>query len=49
MGENRGVIDTNAIAVHEVLEAYMRAGFTRDEAFELVRIHVRAGATPSSD
>ena len=32
--------DEIAIAMHELLDSYVRAGFTRKEGMELVRIHL---------
>ena len=33
-------LDEIAIVMHELLDAYMRTGFTRKEGMELVRIHL---------
>ena len=32
--------DDAAIGMHELLESYIRAGFTRKEGMELVKIHL---------
>lgn len=46
MPQHPGEIDTAAIALHEMFEAYLRAGFERSEAFELIKI-ILAGSRPS--
>lgn len=37
-------MDEGAIAQHEVFMSYMRAGFTREEAFQLVLEIMKAAA-----
>ena len=34
------IFDDAAIGLHELLESYVRAGFTRKEGMELVKIHL---------
>ena len=34
------LFDNIAIAMHELLDSYVRAGFTRKEGMELVKIHL---------
>ncbi len=43
-----GEIDAGAIAQHEILSAYIRAGFTRREAMELVKTHIIASSQGGS-
>ncbi len=38
--DNRGLLDDAAIALHEMYEAYVRAGFTVEQAMELVTVHL---------
>ena len=33
-----GAIDEIAVALHEIYESFVRAGFDRSDAFELVRV-----------
>ena len=40
-----GEIDAGAIAQHEILMAYIRAGFSRREAMELVKTHIMAASS----
>lgn len=40
---------TAAIAMHEMLISYMRAGFTRKEALELVKTSLTAASSTAND
>ena len=42
-------ISEGAIAVHELLISYVRAGFTRKEAMELVKTGIAAASTPATE
>ncbi len=35
-----GEIDDGAIAINEMFMSYVRAGFTRREALELIKVHL---------
>lgn len=37
-----GMVDQNAVQVDELMQSYLRVGFTREEAFELVKMHLHA-------
>lgn len=37
---NGGTIDSATIAMHELFESYIRAGFARHEALELIKAHI---------
>lgn len=39
MPEN-GTIDDGTTAIHELFLSYIRAGFKRSEALELVKVHI---------
>lgn len=41
---NSGEMNTAAITIHELFESYMRAGFTREEAFELCKLTLVASS-----
>lgn len=42
-------IAEGAVAVHELLISYVRAGFTRKEAMELVKTSIAASTTPAKE
>lgn len=39
-------LDTAAIAMHELYESFVRAGFTPDQAFQLVKVQWEVLSTP---
>lgn len=41
---SHGELDAAAISFHEIFMAYVRAGFTRREALELVQTHIMTAA-----
>ncbi len=38
--ENHATLDIATVALHEMFLSYMRAGFKRSEALELVKVHI---------
>ena len=40
MPEDDYTIDTATAAIHEMFLSYIRAGFKRSEALELVKVHI---------
>lgn len=36
-------MDTDAVAQHEVMQSYLRAGFSHDDAFELLKLNMTMG------
>lgn len=36
-------MDTDAVAQHEIMQSYMRAGFNHDDAFELLKLTITMG------
>lgn len=49
--ENQQPFNLNeaAIAVHELFDSYLHAGFSRNEAIELVKIHLSSLLTANQD
>ena len=37
-------LDDGAVATHEIFASYVRAGFSRKEALELVKIHLTSAS-----
>ena len=39
-----GNLDETAVSVHEMFQSYLRAGFRRSEALELMKAHIAAAS-----
>ena len=42
MAEDKGELTTAAVAIHEIFISYINAGFTKEQALELIKAHIAA-------